>query len=221
MATALILGPTGLVGSHLLPLLLDAPEYSQVIAVTRRPLPLTHAKLTVVEAELAQIPGLAADLQADDTFCCLGTTIKVAKTQGAFMAVDYQAPLDAGRAQAQRGRKRYALVSALGADLRSNFFYSRVKGQVERELSDLGFARLYFARPSLLLGQRREARLGEMLGELGAIPLAPIMRGAWRKYRPIQAATVAENLLRLMRGLEPREGMEWSLALAPQGQPAA
>jgi uncharacterized protein YbjT (DUF2867 family) len=194
-----------------LPILIDAPEYDRVIALSRRPLNLSHPKLTNLVAELDQVPALADALQADDSYCCLGTTIKVAKTQEAFRAVDYQAPMDAAGLQRGRDRKRFALVSGLGADLRSNFFYSRVKGEVERDLGSLGFDRLYIARPSLLLGQRRETRIGEVLGELGAAPLAPIMRGPWRKYRPIQAATVAENLLRMMRGLDPREGMEWAL----------
>ena len=215
MATALILGPTGLVGSYLLPLLIEAPEYERVIAFSRRPLELRHAKLGVVLDELSALTQRAAELQADDIFCCLGTTIKVAKTQQAFLAVDYQAPMDAARLQERRGGKRFALVSSLGADPGSAFFYTRVKGVVERDLGGLGFARLYVARPSLLLGQRRETRLAETFGELGAVPLSPILRGAWRKYRPIQAATVAENLLRLMRGKEPREGMEWSLGQAP------
>jgi uncharacterized protein YbjT (DUF2867 family) len=185
--------------------LIDAAEYDRVIALSRRPLTVTHPKLTNVVAELDQVPFHGDDLQADDIYCCLGTTIKVAKTQEAFRAVDHQAPLDVAALQRERGRKRFALVSGLGADLRSNFFYARVKGEVERDLAAQGFDRLYIARPSLLLGQRRESRIGEVLGELGAAPLAPIMRGPWRKYRPILAATVAENLLRMMRGLEPRE----------------
>lgn len=214
MATALILGPTGLVGSYLLPLLIEAPEYERVIAFSRRPLELRHAKLGVVVDALSALTERADELQADDIYCCLGTTIKVAKTQQAFLAVDYQAPMDAARLQQQRQGKRMALVSSLGADPASAFFYTRVKGVVERDLAGLGFARLYFARPSLLLGQRRETRLAETFGELGAVPLSPILRGAWRKYRPIQAATVAENLLRLVRGAEPREGMEWALRTA-------
>jgi uncharacterized protein YbjT (DUF2867 family) len=196
MATALILGPTGLVGSYLLPLLIEAPEYERVIALSRRPLELRHPKLTVVLSELAQVGLRAQELQADDLYSCLGTTIKVAKTQEAFLAVDHQAPLEVAALQAQRHRKRLALVSSLGADLGSAFFYSRAKAQTERELAALGFERLYVARPSLLLGQRREARLGEKLGELGALPLSPIMRGK-----------------------EPREGMEWAVMLGQEARP--
>lgn len=220
MATALILGPTGLVGSYLLPLLIEAPEYERVIAFSRRALELRHTKLGVVVDELSALAERADELQADDIYCCLGTTIKVAKTQQAFLAVDYQAPMDAARVQQQRQSKRMALVSSLGADSASAFFYTRVKGVVERDLGGLGFARLYLARPSLLLGQRRETRLAETFGELGAVPLSPILRGAWRKYRPIQAATVAENLLRLMRGKDPREGMEWALVAADPAAPS-
>jgi uncharacterized protein YbjT (DUF2867 family) len=221
MRSALVLGPTGLVGSHLLPQLLEAPEYGQVIALSRRPLGYSHPRLTVVLSELSELGRHRDALQADDTYCCLGTTIKVAKTQEAFQAVDYGAPLEVARMQEQPSHKRFFVVSSLGAELNSAFFYSRVKAELERDLSRLGFQKIVVARPSLLLGQRRELRAGELLGELGSIPFVPLMRGPWRKYRPIQAGTVAENLLRLSRGLEARDGMEWAILEAlPEPLPA-
>lgn len=211
MASALILGPTGLVGSHLLALLLEIEDYDRVVALSRRPLELRHPKLNVVLSELADLGRHPGELQADDIFCCLGTTIRLAKTQEAFRAVDFEAPLAVARLQSDPGGKRYFLISSLGADARSPFFYTRVKGELEKELGHQGFKRVVSARPSLLLGQRREPRPGEMIGEWSSIPLSPLMRGPWRKYRPIQAATVAENMVKLARGQEPREGMEWAL----------
>ena len=211
MAIALLLGPTGLVGSYLLPLLLDAPEYERVIVLSRRPVELKHPKMELVISELADVGKAAARLQADDIYCCLGTTIRLAKTQEAFKAVDYDAPLRVAALQADRPNKRFLVVTGLGAELRSSFFYARVKAELERDLAAQGFKQVFFIRPSLLLGQRRETRAGELLGEIGSLPLVPLMRGPWRKYRPIQAQTVAENMLRLARGLEAREGMEWAL----------
>jgi uncharacterized protein YbjT (DUF2867 family) len=212
MPTALLLGPTGLVGSYLLPLLLDAPEYERVIVLSRRPLETRHPKLTLLVRELADVERASDQLQADDIFSCLGTTIRLAKTQEAFKAVDYDGPLRVAALQKDRANKRFFVITSLGAELRSSFFYARVKAELERDLGLQGFKKVFIARPSLLLGQRRETRPAELLSELGTMPLVPLMRGPWRKYRPIQAQTVAENLLRLARGLEAREGMEWALA---------
>ncbi|HTB35110.1 MAG TPA: NAD-dependent epimerase/dehydratase family protein [bacterium] len=212
MPTALLLGPTGLVGSYLLPLLLEAPEYERVIVLSRRPLELKHPKMQMVHSELADVERHAGLLQADDIFSCLGTTIRLAKTQEAFKAVDYDGPMRVAGLQTDRAGKRFFVVTSLGAELRSSFFYARVKAELERDLGLQGFKKVYVARPSLLLGQRRETRPAELIGEIGTMPLVPLMRGPWRKYRPIQAAAVAENLLRLARGLEAREGMEWALA---------
>jgi uncharacterized protein YbjT (DUF2867 family) len=211
MSTALLLGPNGLVGSHLLHLLLEAPDYERVTALSRRPLDVTHPRLTVVISGLAEVGLHKYALQADHIYCCLGTTIRAAKTQDAFKAVDYEGPLAVARLQEDRYRKTFLLVSSLGADWRSRVFYTRVKGEAEQDLGILGFHRVVAARPSLLLGKRLNLRPGELLGELGSLPFVPLMRGAWRKYRPIQAATVADNLLRLARGQDARDGMEWGL----------
>jgi uncharacterized protein YbjT (DUF2867 family) len=211
MSTALLLGPTGLVGSHLLRLLLEAPEFERITALSRRPLELKNPRLEVLISELADVEKHKYALQADVIFCCLGTTIRAAKTKEAFKAVDYDAPLAVAHLQEDRAAKSFYVVSSLGADWRSIFFYTRIKGELEQDLGILGFKRVVAVRPSLLLGQRLNLRPGELLGEIGTMPLVPLMRGTWRKYRPIQAATVAENLLRLSRGLDAREGLEWAL----------
>lgn len=201
MSTALILGSTGLVGSALLPRLLEDPRYEKVITFTRRPLQLGHPKLLPIVGELADLPQHAAGLQADDTYCCLGTTIKQAGSQEAFRAVDLDAPLAAARLQADRGQKRYFLVSALGADEASRIFYSRVKGQLERELAAEGFQTLGIVRPSLLLGQRAIPRPMEKLSELLFVLLNPLLLGPLKPYRSIHANEVASGLIHLSKGL--------------------
>jgi len=210
MSIALLLGPTGLVGSHLLHQLVDAPEYTRVIALSRRPLDLKHEKLTVVISELKDVERHRDELQANDIFCCLGTTIKAAQTKDAFRAVDHDAPLAVARLQEDRLHKIFIVVSGLGAAPDSMFFYSRVKAEMEQDLAGLDFRHVFAVRPSLLLGQRRQLRPGEILGEIGALPFIPLMRGSWRRYRPIQAGTVADNMLRIARGQSVREGMEWA-----------
>ena len=130
-------------------------------------------------------------------FCCLGTTIKVAGSQAAFRAVDFDAVLHFARAAQRAGVRRFGVVSALGASASSASFYNRVKGEMEAELATLGFSSLVIARPSLLAGDRaplgQPQRLGERLALAVAAPLATFIPLAWR---PIEAATVARALLR-------------------------
>ena len=201
MPTALILGATGLVGSQLLPRLLDDPRYDKVITYTRRPVELGHSKLLPIVGELADIGAHGASLQADDLYCCLGTTIKQAGSQAAFRAVDFDAPLEAARLQQARGSKRYFLVSSLGADAGSGIFYSRTKGQLEHDLNEMGFQTLGIVRPSLLLGHRLKPRSMEKASALLFVLLNPLLRGSLRVYRSIPANDVASGLIHLSKGL--------------------
>jgi uncharacterized protein YbjT (DUF2867 family) len=206
MATALIAGATGLVGSELLTQLLAAPEYDRVVAVVRRPLAVTHPKLVTVVAEFTALGQVAGQLKGDDAFCCLGTTIRQAGSRDAFRAVDHGAVLAFAWAAQRGGVKRFFLVSSLGADADSRVFYSRVKGEIEAALIVLGFATLGIFRPSLLLGRRREFRLGERLSAALLWLLDPLLLGRFRQYRAIQAVVVARAMMRCSFG-RPGQGV--------------
>ena len=134
---------------------------------------------------------------AATAFCALGTTIKVAGSQAAFRAVDFDAVLAFADAARQAGVTRFAVVSALGASANSGVFYNRVKGEMEAALAQLGFQTLVIARPSLLMGDRaalgQPVRPGEALGMAIAAPLGWLIPAAWR---PIAAATVARAMRR-------------------------
>lgn len=158
MKTALIAGSTGLIGSQLLDLLLQDSRYEKVIAISRKPLSIQHDKLINVVCELDQLP---ADLKAEDIFCCLGTTMKKAKTKAAFRAVDFDAPLALAKIGKAKGANQFLLVSALGANKTSSIFYNQVKGEVEEAIGAIGFESYHILRPSLLTGPRQESRSGE------------------------------------------------------------
>lgn len=205
MATALIAGASGLVGGHLLALLLNAPEYDRVIAIGRRTVEVTHPKLVQVTAEFGALDGVAAELRCDEAFCCLGTTIRVAGSRAAFRAVDHGAVLALAWAAQRGGAQRFFVVSSLGADAQSRTFYNRVKGETEDALRVLNFGTLAIFRPSLLRGVRRNFRLGEKIG-LGVMSaVGPLLFGGGRKYRAIEAATVARAMLRCSFG-KPGQG---------------
>ncbi len=158
---ALLAGTTGLIGSQLLELLLKHDAYSSVVAISRKPLTTTHPKLNNIVCELAAIPTALQTVKADDVFCCLGTTMRKAKTKEAFRAVDYDAPLALAQVAKQNGAAKYLLVSALGANKNSSIFYNQVKGEVEEAISKIGFDSYHILQPSLLTGPRQEQRTGE------------------------------------------------------------
>lgn len=161
MKTALIAGATGLIGKQLLQLLLDDPYYGRIKAITRKPLNVNHPKLENVVLDFERLPAHDAALKADDVFCCLGTTIRIAKTKEAFRKVDYDYPLELARIAKNQGAEQFLLVSALGADKSSGIFYNKVKGEVEEAIMQLSFSTFHIFRPSLLLGNRAEQRAGE------------------------------------------------------------
>lgn len=191
--TAILAGATGLVGREILQGLLTDPAVSAVHSLGRRAPATQHPKLTAHLVDFAALPPLPP---ADELYLALGTTIKVAGSQAAFRAIDYDANLNVAKAALSAGVKKVGLVSAMGADARSKIFYNRVKGELEDALSKMPFEGLVIARPSLLVGNRevlgQPRRSGEVIGETMARVLGFLIPA---NYKPIEASTVAQALL--------------------------
>lgn len=194
--TAILIGATGLVGGHALRLLLESPSYSKVIAVSRRPVDVSHKKLVRVEAgSFDHLATTLEGIKADDAFCCLGTTIRQAGTKAEFHKVDYGYALEFAHRVLRNGAKHFLLVSAIGAQARSPVFYNRVKGLLEKEVSALDFQRISVFRPSLLVGDRIEDRPGEAISVRLSAIIAPFLRGPLRSMHPIGGADVASAMI--------------------------
>ncbi len=200
--TALIAGASGLVGGHLLLRLLESPLFDRVISVGRRTMPVSHPKLTQVVADFATLGANTLPAVPTDLFCCLGTTMRQAGSQEAFRKVDFDYPVRLAHLAREAGAAYY-IVSSLGADPGSRYFYMRVKGEVEAELKRMNLRSLHIFQPSLLLGHRKQFRLGEAV----AVAVSPVynllMVGPLRKYRGIQAADVAGAMLRTAEAARP------------------
>ncbi len=191
--TALILGATGLVGSHLLYRLLESDAYSKVIILVREVLAIKHEKLVQVAVNFEHLLDYADYFkQADTVFCTLGTTIKQAKTKENFEKVDFHYPLQAALLTEKAGKK-FLLISSMGASVNASVFYNRVKGNLEAQLQNLDL-NLFVFRPSLLLGKRKEFRLGERITMIILKFLPFLFVWKWAKYKPIQAQDVAKAM---------------------------
>lgn len=191
--TVLVAGASGLVGREILQGLLADDSVAAIHTLGRRNLPLQHPKLTQHQVDFKALPVLP---RLDEAFVALGTTIKVAGSQEAFRAVDFEAVVAVAKAAKAAGATRLGVVSAMGANSRSRLFYNRVKGDTEAALSALGFETLVIARPSFLAGDRESlgqpVRSGEGLALNVSRWLAPLIPD---NYRSIDARCVARALL--------------------------
>lgn len=186
----LLVGATGLVGSHVLRLALADSRVELVVAPTRRALP-EHAKLHAPLVDFEHLPEAASWWQADAIVCTLGTTIKVAGSREAFRRVDHDYPLTVAQLGRRHGTPTYVLNSALGADATSRIFYNRVKGELEQAVAQLGFCSLTYVRPGLIGGERQEHRAGERTAQMALRALTPLLPRRWR-------INPAENIARAL-----------------------
>ncbi|BDC98336.1 NAD-dependent epimerase/dehydratase family protein [Persicobacter psychrovividus] len=193
--TAVVIGATGLIGGHLMKHLIQDDQYREIVVLGRRPPASSHPKIHFVTSNF-QLSHLTHELPAhfDEVFCCIGTTIKKAGSQKAFRAVDYNIPLHLAKAAHHKGCPHFLLISSLGASPKSKAFYSKVKGELEEAIKEVGFEQFSVLRPSLLLGDRKETRLMEEIGKLLSPVLNLILVGSLKKYRAIEASTVAEKM---------------------------
>ncbi|MFZ3082546.1 MAG: NAD(P)H-binding protein [Rhodoferax ferrireducens] len=200
---ALVAGATGLVGRAVLAALLTDKRYAAVHCVGRRPLTLEHPKLFSYVVDFATLSALSGIKHVDDVFVALGTTLKVAGSQSAFRALDFEAVVALARVGKALGATKLGVISAMGADPASRVFYNRVKGEMEQALARLGYQVLILARPSLLVGNRdalgQAARPAERLGLLAMTLLKPLIP---TNYHPITATQVAHALLSVVHSTE-------------------
>ncbi len=200
--TAIMIGATGLVGSQLLIQLLADERFGKVITLGRKVTGQSHPKLQEQVVDFAKPESWAPAVKGDVAFSSLGTTVKQAGSQAAQKAVDYDYQLAFAKAAAANGVETYVLVSAASANAKSGMFYSRIKGELDRDVQALGFPRVRIMRPSLLGGERKDSRAGEKIGSvlLGAANAL----GLARKYREIHGDVVAKAMINA--ALDPEKG---------------
>jgi uncharacterized protein YbjT (DUF2867 family) len=195
--TAVVAGSTGLVGNHLIQILAQSHEYEAVIALVRKGSNVIYDGVFTVEVDYHRLADFAENLQADDVYCCLGTTMKKAGSKASFYQVDYTFPFELAMIAGKNGSARFNIVTASGANSASLFYYNRVKGDIEKAIMKLNIPNINIFRPSLLLGNRSEKRMGEQVGAVIAKLMNPVMLGRLRRYRAIKGADVAKAMYRV------------------------
>jgi uncharacterized protein YbjT (DUF2867 family) len=194
MKTALIIGSTGLIGSQLLKILLESEEYEKVITFVKRDASIQHPKLKQHIIDFDKPETYKELVVGDDFFCTIGTTIKKAGSQDAFRKVDFEYPKQFATLALQNKVKQFLIISSLGADANSGNFYLKTKGQIQDFLKASNFESVSIFQPSLLLGNRKEFRLGEKIGAFFMKLFSFLLIGNIKKYKPIESEAVAKAL---------------------------
>jgi uncharacterized protein YbjT (DUF2867 family) len=197
--TAIIFGSTGLIGNLLLEELIQSEEYQKIKIFIRQPIEISHAKIEEFVVDFSRPDTFMPEIQGDDLFICLGTTIKKAGSVKKMEEIDRDLPVRLASKAVENDVKRIAVVSSLGANAQSSNYYLRIKGEMEREILKLEFENIAIVRPSMLLGERKEKRAGELVGKVVMKTLHPLLIGKMKKYRGIHGRDVAKAMISILK----------------------
>ena len=192
--TATIVGASGLVGSQVLNLLLKDSTFDHVRVIVRKPLTITHVKLEQIVIDFEDLTAYSAAIAGSTAvFCAVGTTLKkVNSDKVAYRKIDYDIPVHAAQFAKEHNCEHFSLISAVGANPASGNFYLKLKGEVERDIQKLNISSVAYFRPSFLLGDRKEFRLGEVIG-LGVFKLFSFLIPS--KYKAVKDTQLASAML--------------------------
>ena len=196
MKTALLFGASGLVGSHLLNQLIKDTNYSKIKLFVRSVTEIIDPKVEVIKTNFNNLQNHKEDIKGDDCFFCIGTTKQNSPDKDEYRKVELDIPKEIAKIAKLNLVNSFIFVSAIYANPNSSGDYVRFKGLVEEELKRLNFPKLALMRPSFLMGDRKEKRVGEKIGIFVFKLLSPLLLGPLKKMRPINAETVAKAMIR-------------------------
>lgn len=204
---AVIAGSTGLVGAELLTMLLESEKYDKVYSLVRKPTGKQNPKLTELLVDFDELKNsLSSITVVNDVYCCLGTTMKVARSKEAFRKVEFLYPLFLAEWAVEKKANQFLMISAMGANPKSSIYYNRIKGEIENEISALPISSIAFFRPSLLFGYRKEKRIGEKIAVTIFKALSFLFVGLLKNYKGIEASQVAKAMIE--RAFKQKTGKE-------------
>ncbi len=197
MKTALLFGSTGLVGGHVLNYLIQNSNYSKIKLFVRSFTGINNPKIEIIKTDFNNLNKHAEDIKGDECFCCIGTTKKKSPNKNEYQKIELDIPKKIAQIAKSNLVKSFFFVSSGYANPKSSGEYLKFKGLVEEEIKNLNFEKIGIMRPSFLLGERQEVRVGEKFGIILFKLLTPILIGPFRKMRPIQSEIVAKAMIKL------------------------
>tara|TARA_Y100001935_G_scaffold232892_1_gene214895 strand:+ start:1214 stop:1867 length:654 start_codon:yes stop_codon:yes gene_type:complete len=195
MKIGLLFGSSGLIGNNLLDNLISDKNYKKIKLFVRHNITINHPKIEIIYTDFKNLEKHKSDITGDDCFFCIGTTIKNTPDKNEYRRVEHTIPIEIAKIAKSNYVKSFMYVSSGFANPKSSGFYLKNKGEVEEELKNLKFKNLGLLRPSFLLGNRKEQRIGEKIGIQIFKLLTPFFLGSLKKMRPIKASDVAKAMI--------------------------
>ena len=199
MKTALLFGASGLVGSHVLNQLISNNSYSKIKLFVRSSIDISDPKIEIIQTDFNNLENHREDIKGDDCFFCIGTTKQNSPDKSEYRRVELEVPKQIAQIAKSNSVNSFVFISSGYADPKSSGDYLKFKGEVEEELKRLNFPKLGIMRPSFLLGDRKEKRVGEKIGIFVFKLLSPLFLGPLKKMKPIHSATVAKAMIKISR----------------------
>ena len=199
MKTALLFGSSGLVGGHLLNQLIKDINYSKIKLFVRSVPKNSDPKVEIIKTDFSNLQNHKEDIKGDDCFVCIGTTKQNSPDKNEYRRVELDVPKEIAQIAKSNSVNSFVFVSSGYADPKSSGDYLKFKGEVEEELKRLNFSKLGIMRPSFLLGDRKEKRVGEKIGIFVFKLLSPLFLGPLKKMKPIHSETVAKAMIKISR----------------------
>ena len=195
MKTAIVFGSSGLVGGHLLNQLIKDTNYSKIKLFVRSDAEISDPKVEIIKTDFNNLENHKEEIKGNDCFFCIGTTKKNSPDKNEYQRIELEVPKQIAQIAKSNSVNSFVFVSSGYADPKSSGDYLKFKGEVEEELKRLNFPKLGIMRPSFLLGDRKEKRIGEKIGIFVFKLLSPLFLGPLKKMKPIHSATVAKAMI--------------------------
>ena len=197
MKTALIFGSSGLIGNHFLDLITNDNNYNKIKLFVRSEPSKVNSKIEIIKTDFDNLENQKNIITGDDCFFCIGTTRKNTPDKNEYIKVEYNLPVNVAKIAKANSVNNFIYISSLGANPNATGLYLKNKGQAEEELKKLNFSKLSILRPSILLGNRTENRIGERIGIFIMKTLSPLFLGKMKKYKPIRVENVTKTMLKV------------------------
>ena len=197
MKTALVFGSSGLIGGHLIYQLIKNDNYNKIKLFVRTETPINEPKIEIIKTDFNDLENNKKDIKGDDCFFCIGTTKKNSPNKNEYQKVELDIPKKIAQIARANSVNSFIFISSIYANPKSSGDYVKFKGLVEEELKKLNFSNLGILRPSFLMGDRKDNRVGEKIGILTFRLLSPLLIGPFKKMKPINSENVAKAMIKI------------------------